>query len=128
MNGRRRGRAERRVPRRTDFTFSLPFLYQISWCCGRGRPDPGKTLPFLYLFHTKIHFEWCSVRAHAFGGGRVPFFPRRFQLDGLRVLNLELVLATPVSQRGFGDVEFGHQAGVSPALGAELDETQINFW
>ena len=45
MNGRRKDRAERRVRRRTDFTFSLPFLY---------------------LFHTKIEFEWFSVRAHAF--------------------------------------------------------------
>ena len=48
MNGRRRSRAERRVRRRRDFTFSLPFLYQNSWCRGRGPSSPGK----LYLFFT----------------------------------------------------------------------------
>jgi len=182
MNVRRRDRAERRVRRRTDFTFSLPFLYQISWCCGRGRPHSGKTLPFLYLFHTKIEFEWFSVRAHTFqsctcsccspagmslrgtlncngpvacsilrrrlrtadmscgvlraqrsrfdavGGGREPLFTQRFQFNGVRVLNLELVLAAPVNERGSGDAEFGHQAGVSPALGAKLDETLDNLW
>jgi hypothetical protein len=35
-------------------------------CCGRGRPRSGKTLLFLYLFHTKIAFERCPVRAHSF--------------------------------------------------------------
>jgi hypothetical protein len=47
-NGRRGGRAKRRVRRCMNFTFSLPFLYQISWCCGRGRPHSGETLHFLY--------------------------------------------------------------------------------
>ena len=62
------------------------------------------------------------------GGGRKPLFPQRFQFNGVRVLNLELVLATPVNERGFGDAEFGHQAGVGPAVGAELDETLDDLW
>ena len=67
-------------------------------------------------------------RFDAVVGGREPLFPQRFQFDDVRFLNLELVLATPVNERGFGDVEFGHQAGVSPALDAELDETLDDLW
>ena len=67
-------------------------------------------------------------RFDAVVGGREPLFPQRFQFDGVKVLNLELMFSAPVDERGSGDVEFDHQAGVSPALDAELDETLDNLW
>ena len=55
-------------------------------------------------------------RVDALGGGSQPFLPQSLQFDGLEVLNLELVLAAPGNEGGLGDVEFGDQARIGPAL------------
>ena len=49
-----------------SFTFSLRFLYHIWGCGGRGRPNSGKTLLFLYLFHTRIGFERRTEHSQTF--------------------------------------------------------------
>ena len=64
-----------------------------------------------------------AQRIDPVGGGSQPFFTEGFQFDGLEVLNLELVLAAPGNERGFGDVEFGDEARIAPALRAQFDET-----
>jgi len=69
-----------------------------------------------------------AERFDTVGGGREPFCPHCFQFDGVKVLNRELMLATPVNERGSGDVELNHQAGVSPAPGTEFDESLNNLW
>src|SRR3974390_1898976 len=69
-----------------------------------------------------------AERFDTVGGGREPFCPHCFQFDGVKVLNLELMLATPVNERWSGDVELNHQAGVSPAPGTEFDESLNNLW
>jgi len=64
-----------------------------------------------------------------FGGGSEPLGAQRFQLDDMEVLDLELVLAAPVDEGGFGDIEFGRDPRESPALDAtEFDETTDGLW
>ena len=64
----------------------------------------------------------------AVGGGREPLLAQRFEFDGMEVLDLELMLAAPGDERGFGDVEFDHEPGVRPALGTEFDEALDSLW
>ena len=59
---------------------------------------------------------------NAVGGACEPLLTERFEFDSMEVLDLELVFAAPGDERGFSDVEFDHEPGVSPALGTELDE------
>jgi len=71
--------------------------------------------------------ELFAQRIDTVRGGSQPFLTEGFQFDGLEVLDLELVLAAPGNERGFGDVEFGHEARVAPALGAQFDESLDGF-
>jgi hypothetical protein len=63
----------------------------------------------------------------AVGDGGEPFIGEGFELDRPQVLDLELELATPIDEGGLGDVQLGHEPGISPALGAEFDELLHRF-
>ena len=65
---------------------------------------------------------------NAVGGACEPLLTERFEFDGMEILDLELVFAAPGDERGFSDVEFDHEPGVSPALGTEFDETLDSLW
>ena len=45
-----------------------------------------------------------------------------FALDGVQILNGELMLVAPVDEGGFGDAEFPGDAVEAPALDPKLDE------
>lgn len=75
-----------------------------------------------------VEFAFCEF---SFNAGKVvgkgfPAFVSGFEntlgqglgFGGAEVLNLELVLASPVDERGLGDVEFDADTVVAPALGA----------
>ena len=66
--------------------------------------------------------ELFAQRVDAVGDGSEPLFLEGFQFDGLEVEDLELVFAAPGNEGGLGDVEFGHQARISPAAGAQFYE------
>ena len=67
--------------------------------------------------------ELFAQRIDPVSRGSQPFFTEGLQFDGLEVLDLELVFTAPGNERGFGDVELGHEAGIAPALGAQFNET-----
>ena len=90
------------------------------------RRAQGREVAFFQLGLQAL--KLLAKRFDTVGGGREPLFPHCLQFDGVKVLNLELVLAAPVNERGSGDVEFDHQAGVNPALGAELNESLDDLW
>ena len=71
--------------------------------------------------------ELLTEGIHAVGGGGEPLVAEGLQLDGFEVLNLELVFATPRNERGLGDVEFGHEARIRPAAGAQFNEALDGF-
>jgi len=71
--------------------------------------------------------ELLAQRIDPVSGGSQPFFTEGFQFNGLEVLNLELVFPAPGNERGLGDIEFGHEARVAPALGAQFDEALDGF-
>ena len=54
--------------------------------------------------------------------GEFALFGGRFQLEGPEVADAVLVLATPVNEGGFGNIQFSGDAGERPALSAQLDE------
>ena len=85
-----------------NFTFSLPFLYQISCCCGRGRPRSGKTLLFLYIFFTT--FVNCGY-SRPFGTWRwwVRFHP---------TLKCWATLGCPSGTRDWRDFRFVNPIGI----------------
>lgn len=66
--------------------------------------------------------ELFAERVDAVGDGGEPFFREGLQFDGLEVEDLELVFATPSDEGRFGDVEFGTEARIGPAAGAQFDE------
>ena len=90
------------------------------------RRAQGREVAFFQLGLQAL--KLLAKRFDTVGGGREPLFPHGFEFDGVKVLNLELMLATPVNERGSGDVELNHQAGVSPAPGTEFDESLNNLW
>ena len=63
-----------------------------------------------------------AQRVDAVGHGGQPFFAQGLQLDGLQVLDRELVFTAPRNQGGLGDIELGQEARIAPALGAQFNE------
>ena len=61
--------------------------------------------------------------SNARGDRGQPFLAQGFEFDRLEILDLELMFAAPRDERGFGNIEFGHEAGIGPALRAQFDET-----
>ena len=59
--------------------------------------------------------------------GSQPLVGQGFQFDGFEVLYGELVFAAPSDERGLGGVEFGHEARVGPATGAQFNEALDGF-
>ena len=71
--------------------------------------------------------ELLTQAIDAVGDRGEPFRGEGFELDRPEVLDLELELAAPVNKSGLGDIQLGHEPGISPALGAEFDELLNRF-
>ena len=79
----------------------------------------------------ELGFDTAQLFTHSIDMFRCrgePLCAHRFELDSVKVLDLELVLAAPVDEGGFGDVEFGLQARIGPTAGAEFDKTTDGLW